>query len=434
MTNLNAEQDHNMLLLLEQLPKLQAVDTWAALDEAGHLLSAAMHADRMDVFLFNPAARSLVAVGGQETPRRRRRRELGLDRLPLGDGGREVEVYLNGTSYQSGNVDLDTGMLKGFRYELGALSMIIVPLEVDGERLGVIQVAADRPEAFTEQDVAFMHAVARWIGMAVRRPRGVEPPPAGAEALARLDTAGELVSLLAHELNNYLTPIQGRVALLRRRATRAHREADLADLEALAAAVERLSGLVTNLVTVERLEQGLFTLHPEPVDLVARTRDSVRTFSTDHSPVALHLAASGPLPVRADPARLRQVLDNLLANANKYSPPGVAVQVEVAAETRAGGRWGTVTVRDHGPGIPPAQVPQLFARFAPGPGSAGLGLGLFMARRLAEAHGGTLTYAPAEGGGAAFHLALPLVDGRSVEDPAATGRGSRSSDDGGSLF
>src|SRR5690242_13788395 len=349
------------MLMLEQLLTLQTGSMRGPLDEAGDLLNALMHADRIDVFLLNPVERSLVVVEGRETPLRLRRRELGLDRLPLGNGGREVEVYLNGKPYQSGHVDLDTGMLKGFRYELGMLSMIIVPLEVDGERLGVVQVASDRSEAFTDADVALVEEIARWVGLSLRGPEEVEQPPAGTATPARPDSAAELITMLAHELNNYLTPIQGRVALLRRRATRAPREADLADLAARAAAVARPSPLVANLLTAERLEQGLFTLHPARVDLVALTRDSVRTFSTDHSPVTLHPADPHPLPVQADPSRLRQVLDNLLANAIKYSPPGVAVQVEVAVQAQGGVCWGTVTVRDHGPGIPPAQVPQLFA-------------------------------------------------------------------------
>jgi signal transduction histidine kinase len=387
-----------------------------------------MPAERIDLFLFDPAVSALMATGGSP-PRSARLHELGLDRLPLANGGREAEVYMNGTPYRSGNVDLDTGVLRGFRYELGMLSMMIVPLEVNGERLGVMQVASDHMEAFTAQDLAFVQEVARWLSVIVQRTQAAEQLADHTVAQARQDTADELITMLAHELNNYLTPIQGRVALLRRRADREQRVADLDDLAALSAVVERLGGLVTNLLTVERLEQGLFTIHPEPVDLAALTRACVQTFGTDRVPIELHRAGPGDLMVAADPMRLRQVLENLLVNAVKHSPPGVGVQVAVATEERAGGRWGTVTVRDHGPGIPPEQVPHLFTRFAPGPDSSSMGLGLFIAHQLTAAHSGTLTYAPAEGGGSAFHLALPLVDrSQAAVDPGSNGSPANDND------
>ena len=407
--------DRNKLLFtLQQLLAVQAVDTRSALDQVSHMLVETMQADKIDVFLFNPAEAELVAMGVSDTPMGARQRQLGLDRLPLANGGREVEVYQQGDTYLSGNMDLDTGALPGLRYGLGVLSMVIVPLDINGERRGVVAVAAARSEAFTGQDVIFMKAVAHWVGLVAYRAQLVEELTASTAAQARQKAADELITVLAHELNNYLTPIQGRVVLLQRRATRDAREQDQADLAALKAAVDRLSGLVSDLLAMERLEQGLYTLHVQAVDLGELTRECVTTFATAERPI--HLAVPDPtdLVVLADAARLRQVLENLLTNAVRHSPKELAVEVSVETEQQAEGRWATVSVQDHGSGIPAALVPQLFDRFAAGPDSNGLGLGLYMARRLAEAHSGTLTYDPSADGGACFRLALPLA-----ESPAA---------------
>jgi signal transduction histidine kinase len=112
--------------------------------------------------------------------------------------------------------------------------------------------------------------------------------------------------------------------------------------------------------------------------------------------------------VTADPDRLRQVLANLVANAVRYSPPGAPVLVEVGREPGAEAERALVTVADQGPGIPADLLPRLFERFAPGPGSNGLGLGLYLANRIAAAHGGSLTVDTALGKGTRFRLALPL--------------------------
>jgi signal transduction histidine kinase len=110
----------------------------------------------------------------------------------------------------------------------------------------------------------------------------------------------------------------------------------------------------------------------------------------------------------ADADRLRQVLWNLVANALKHSPAGLPVVVEVSRQERESGSWALLTVTDQGSGVPPHLLPRLFERFVKGSGSSGLGLGLYLARRIAGAHGGTLEVHSSPGKGARFDLALPL--------------------------
>jgi signal transduction histidine kinase len=114
--------------------------------------------------------------------------------------------------------------------------------------------------------------------------------------------------------------------------------------------------------------------------------------------------------VNADSERLRQVLENLVTNAIKHSPAGEPVMVELAIENRIDGKWANVTVADRGPGVPVDQLPTLFTRFAAGAGSTGLGLGLYLAARIAAAHGGSLDVNSTPGAGARFTLALPGVE------------------------
>jgi signal transduction histidine kinase len=114
--------------------------------------------------------------------------------------------------------------------------------------------------------------------------------------------------------------------------------------------------------------------------------------------------------VAGDPARLRQCLENVLANAIQKSPATGAINIFVRREERADRtRCAVVEVIDEGPGIPPEQLPYLFERFRSGRGGeGGLGLGLYIAKRIAAIHGGDLVAESRPGKGARFTLTLPL--------------------------
>jgi signal transduction histidine kinase len=171
----------------------------------------------------------------------------------------------------------------------------------------------------------------------------------------------------------------------------------------VAVALERVQRMIGAILDASRLEQGLFELAPQPVDLATLVRETAETLGTPQTP--LHIAAPADLIVeRADPERLRQALENLIGNALGHTPAGVPVVVEVTQETHEDGDWAVVRVRDQGPGI----APTLFERFARGAQSSGLGLGLYLARGIAAAHGGTLTVDSRLGAGTTFRLALPL--------------------------
>ncbi|MFD7338998.1 sensor histidine kinase [Streptomyces violascens] len=213
-----------------------------------------------------------------------------------------------------------------------------------------------------------------------------------------------LVADASHELRTPLTALRTNAELLARadRLTAAQRDRASA---ALGRQIREVSVLVNDLIDLARDEEPTPLLEEVRLaPLLAHTVDTARTHWPT-TPFELDLSdASATLP--GVPARLARLISNLLDNAAKFSPPGAPVEVVLLA--------GELTVRDHGPGIAPADLPHVFDRFYRAeqaralPGS---GLGLAMARQIARAHGADLTAHHAPGGGALFRLTLPGVSG-----------------------
>jgi two-component system, OmpR family, sensor kinase len=215
----------------------------------------------------------------------------------------------------------------------------------------------------------------------------------------------DLLTIAAHDIRNYLTPMQGRTALLSRRASRAHRHADIRDLAALERSIERLSLLVGNVLDTARLGAGLFSIRPQPVDIVELARETAEAMENGAVSVRVE-ATTDCVTLSVDPERVRQALENLVANAVRYSPDSGTVVISVARTTADNAEKVVVSIEDQGPGVPAELLPYLFAPLGVGPGSVGLGLGLYLAREIAEAHGGSLVVESPPTGGARFVLTL----------------------------
>jgi signal transduction histidine kinase len=278
---------------------------------------------------------------------------------------------------------------------------------VGGERRGVLLASDARPDAFTDEDLRLLEAAAHWVGLVAHRAELVERITQQAAEQGRQAAAEELVTVLAHDLRNHLTPIRSRLQLLEQRAVREGQERYAQDAQSALAGLRRLQRLMDDLLDVARLEQGLFTLSRAPTDLIALAQEAAAHFSTPVTEVVVR-ASVDELCAEVDPDRVRQALDNLLSNATKHSPPGLPVRVEVGATHQADQDLVTITVSDQGPGIPPEVLPRLFTRFAAGGATGGLGLGLYLAHAIATAHGGTLVAESVPGAGARFMLTLPV--------------------------
>ncbi|MCA9858052.1 MAG: HAMP domain-containing histidine kinase, partial [Dehalococcoidia bacterium] len=150
---------------------------------------------------------------------------------------------------------------------------------------------------------------------------------------------------------------------------------------------------------------GTLELHPEPTDLAALVRDVAAAFGAvaGREGVGIEVTARDDAVAEVDPVRIRQVIDNLVANAVRYAPSGSAVTLEVREAPDGIG----VAVVDRGPGIPPDLLPHLFDRFRKSDESRGSGLGLAIAKELVEAHGGAIHVESTVGLGARFEVTLP---------------------------
>jgi signal transduction histidine kinase len=313
-----------------------------------------------------------------------------------------VEVFQTGNPRRAGRVDRDTRELRGVRVGLGIRSEVSVPLDVAGQRRGVLSAVSTAPDFFSEGDLRFLATVGRWVGMVAQHAELMEHAASEAAAGARQRAAEELITVLAHDFRNLLTPVRGRLDLMSRRARREGHDRYLRDTEEVIRSLDRLNRLVHDLLDTARLRQGLFELNLQPVDLVELARVTVAEMMP--AGAAEVRAPMDELVVSADASRLRQVLENLLSNALKVQPEGEPLLIELATSDASA----VVSVVDRGPGLSPEIIPHLFERFAAGAESVGLGLGLYLAHGITVAHGGTLEVDSRPGHGARFMIRLPL--------------------------
>jgi signal transduction histidine kinase len=404
-----------LLTTLEQLLQLDATNVAETLNAAAHLVGEVTSAEKVDLFLYHPENHTLRVAGLSNTPMSKHEVELGLDRIAIADGGRLVEVFQTGEIYATGHADQDPAMLRGITEELGVRSLLASPLDVGGERRGVLQAASALEDAFSDQDRRFFEAATRWVGLVVHRAELVEQLTLSAAEEARRLTADELITVLAHDLGNLVTPLSLRLQLLRRKVARKGNKSESKEIEAILANVSRLQGLIMNLLDTARLDHGLFAIEPEVCDLTELVTATAAVLSAPRTPVEVH--GEPHVIVQADPARLRQVIENLLENALQHTRPGTPVSVsvdiepkeETDSESAITPEWATLVIQDHGPGIPPALLPRLFERYVKGQHSLGIGLGLYVSYRIIEAHGGALTAQSTPAQGARFTIRLPLL-------------------------
>ncbi len=410
------QKDGQLLRTLERLLEIEAVQLDSALQQMAHLVVETFQAEKVDIFLYDEAVNTLVALGTSDTPLGRRERALGLDRHPVVNGGYMAKVFVEGNPYFTQHADQDPNYILGMVSSegLGIRSEIAVPLYVGSERRGVLMASSRTPEFFSRQDLHFLEAVVRWVGVIIHRTELIEQLTAEAVEQSRRLIAEELITIVAHDLRNSLTPLRAHLDLLQMRARRGRRSSDLQDATMAKEMLQRFERLIENLLDIERLNQGLFVLNPQLLNLVTLARETVSAFSTPE--IEIVLDAPNEVLVSADPERLRQVIENLLANAVSHAPEKTPVTVAVRTERRAEEVWAVLTVSNQGASIPPDVLAHLFQPFVKDSRSKGLGLGLYLASRIASAHRGMLTVDSQPGERVQFSLALPIDVEYTVED------------------
>jgi signal transduction histidine kinase len=397
---------HRLFGTMEQILAISAPDLHSAMHVATQLIAEAFGADKVDAMFLEPESHSLVALGTSDTPMGHRQWALGLHRMPLANGGRAAGVFETGVPHRSGRVDEDPAELPGLVRELGVRSEIIAPVEVATVRRGVLLASDATHDAFSEEDLRFLTMLGRWVGMVAQRAELMERLQEESAERGRRVAGEELVTVLAHDVRNLLTPLTARLDLLRRRARREDRERDIQDLDSVGRSVVRLARLVDGLLDVARLEGGVFAITPRPVELVALLNDTVSAFQA--SGRVLQVRTPDHLEACLDPESVRQVIENLLSNAMRHSPSDTPIDVVLTSESRPDGAWAMIAVRNQGEGVPPDLLPRLFSRFVADSNSTGVGLGLYIVSRIVGLHGGTITVDSAPGHGAQFQVMLPV--------------------------
>jgi signal transduction histidine kinase len=293
---------------------------------------------------------------------------------------------------------------------LGLRSELVAPLLLGARTIGMLTLSRDRVEAFSEDEIELVSLLGRLVATAVQNIRAYEAERRRVEELARLsELRADFVSLVSHELRSPMAAVIGAARTLQdrwRMLTAEQRESFLA---LIGDETSRLAELVGDVLDTSRIEAGTFSYRFEEVDLGRVIDEAVEAAVLAQQEVAVVSAIRTSLPaIRGDRARLRQVLGNLIENAVKYSPEGGEVRVSAAAGNGAV----RISVRDSGPGIPRDQQARIFEKFGradvEGGSKPGTGLGLFIARSIAEAHGGSLEVSSGFEPGATFTLALPV--------------------------
>ncbi|HKW70584.1 MAG TPA: HAMP domain-containing sensor histidine kinase [Candidatus Dormibacteraeota bacterium] len=206
---------------------------------------------------------------------------------------------------------------------------------------------------------------------------------------------------VTHELRTPLSVIRGQAEAI----SDGVYPADAAHLAPILDATQTLDRLVDDLRTLVETDAGNLVLQKEPTDMGALVHDTVESFRSRAESKGVSLTAEtgdGIPAIDVDPARIRQVISNLLSNAIRHAPSGGSVKVAANSASDVV----TITVADTGDGISPDLLPHVFERFAKGPDSSGSGLGLAIANDIVKAHGGKLEIESAPGQGTTAALQL----------------------------
>ncbi len=291
-------------------------------------------------------------------------------------------------------------------------SAVSVPLLLNDRPLGVLMVAYRQPRAFSEEDLAFLHALGQEAALAIRNARLYQREREQVARLRDLDTLQrEFVSTVSHELRTPLTCIKASADLLgTTRNGLLEEQVEL--LQTIEHHTNRLEALVADLLEITKLEAGQITLSRQPTDLrplINRVVDTMRPLSDDRGhTVRLHFPPTFT-PVEVDRRRIEQVLTNILSNAIKFTPKQGQIDIHLTErEDRL-----QVCIADNGLGIPEREQPLIFDKFhvvIDNRGLSGLGLGLYIAREVIDLHGGQIWVESRVGEGSTFCFELPKTE------------------------
>lgn len=290
---------------------------------------------------------------------------------------------------------------------LGVRSMVVVPLKEENVALGVLNVYFSEPRTITEEEEQILGTFADEAMVAVARVRALEGEKAARIRLEELDELKDrFISTVSHELRTPLTAIGGFASTLVERWHLMDDDLKLSLLDRIARNGTEMQRLVEQLLDMSRLNKGHVNIELKPLDLRKQVGLTLASLTDPHDRRLFLIEISEGLQVYADPDGFNRILSNLVTNAMKYS--AAEAPIEIRAKTE--GLDVLIQVTDHGPGIPKQEQEHIFEPFYQGAsrkaGKSGTGIGLDIARRFVEMHGGRIWVESTESG-STFSFTLP---------------------------
>lgn len=307
--------------------------------------------------------------------------------------------------------------------EEGIRALAFIPLVFRGQLLGKFMLYFDTPRVLTAEELELARTIAGTIAVAIVRARDEQRLREARESAEHASAAkSQFLGIMSHELRTPLNAIMGYTELLLMGTAGDLTQAQSTHLERIRTSVRHQAELVDEVLTYARLEAGHEEVRSRIIDLVDTLRGMADLVRPDAELRGIALRAElpqAPVRIRTDPARLRQIVLNLLGNAAKYTEQG-----EIVLRARRVDDDIVVEVRDTGPGIPPDKLDYIFAPFTRVDESRtrltpGTGLGLAIVRRLVTLLGGEVRVDSRVGEGSTFRVRLPTRAGDGAGERAA---------------
>lgn len=288
--------------------------------------------------------------------------------------------------------------------EIGFVSLIILPLKIKGNTVGVITMVTTRESnrAYTEADLHLAEDLARRISVTLENARLYQ------EAMEQNEKKDEFMGIASHELKTPLTSVKAYIQLAEKSVKEGEPSTTARYVKKAEIAIGKLEGLISELLDVSRLQAGRLQFHFTKFDLNSLVKEVISNVQSTAPTHRIIKEGESPSLVNADRDRIEQVLINLITNAVKYSPGANKVIIRVSESDKEV----IVSVTDFGIGIKKESMPKIFDRYyrveTGGIKFQGLGIGLYIASEIVKRHEGRMWAESEEGKGSTFYFSLPL--------------------------
>lgn len=332
-------------------------------------------------------------------------------RIRVGEGvsGRIAET---GEPVYIGDIHTDPNVTEERRQRsvsAGVIAYFGVPLITEGRPIGVLQIDSPTADPWTEEDRLLLLSFTPIVAAAVQNARLYARERAALHRLQDLDQRHrDFVAMVSHELRTPLTAVMGYAETILTHPDALGLDGVLSLVERAQRSANRLSTLVEELLDLSVIQRGELRLTLAPVDMKELLTETVAQFAPPDRTVSLDVAEGLP-EVVTDESRLTQVVGNLIANAVKFSPPEVPVEVSARLDEAVV----VIRITDHGEGIPEESRGRIFERFvqlerANTRKAGGFGLGLYIVRQVCDALGAGVGVESEVGEGSTFTVRIPL--------------------------